>query len=74
MGSNWLAKQSFGCLKFTKTVYFLSYICLWNKKEERRRKKKEEERRKMNKIEILKFGFSNLLKISGTFGVKIALE
>ena len=36
--------------------------------EERRRRKK------MNKIEIFKFGFSNLLKVSGTFGVDIALE
>ena len=37
----------------------------------------EEERRnrkKINKIEIFKFVFSNLLKFSGTFGVDIALE
>ena len=39
-------------LKFAKTIY-LSYAWL-------RRKKKE----KMNKIEIFKFGFSTLLKVS----------
>ena len=36
----------------------------------------EEERRrkKMNKIEFSSLLFSNLLKVSGTFGVDIALE
>ena len=53
------------CLKFTKTLYFLSYAC--------RRTKKEEEK-KMNKIEIFKLGFFKLVKISETFGVAKALE
>ena len=34
----------------------------------------EERRKKMSKIENFKFGFLNLLKVSGTFGVDIALE
>ena len=42
--------------------------------DEERKKKEEERRKKMNKIEIFKFGFSNLLKVSGTFGVDVALE
>ena len=69
MCSNRLARQSFGVLKFAKTVYFLSYAC-------GRRKKEGEERRreKINKIEIFKFGFSNLLKVSGPFGVDIRLK
>ena len=45
-------------LIFAKTVYFLSYCC------GRRRGRK-----KMNKIEILKYGFLNLVKVSRTFGV-----
>ena len=46
------------CLKFAKTVYFLTYTWL------RRKKKKEEERRRkeMNKIEIFKFGILKLVK------------
>ena len=36
--------------------------------EERRRRKK------MNKIEIFKFSFFKLVKVSETFGVDIALE
>ena len=65
MGSNRLARQSFGMLKIRKDR-ILFELCLWEKKEERRKK--------MNKIEIFKFGFSNLLKVNGTFGVDIALE
>ena len=45
--------------------------------EEERMKEKEEEeerRKKMNKIQNFQFGFSNLLKVSGTFGVDITLE
>ena len=34
----------------------------------------EEKWKKMNKIEFFKFRFSNLLKVSGTFGVDVALE
>ena len=34
----------------------------------------EKERLKMNKTEIFKFGSSNMLKVSGTFGVDITLE
>ena len=57
------------CLKVAKTLNFLSYAC-------ERRQRKEEEKIKMTKVEIFKFGFSNLIKvyISGTFGVDIALE
>ena len=66
MGSNRLARQSFGMLKIRQD-HILFELCLWEKKERRRRKKK-------NKIEIFEFGFSNLLKVSGTYGVEIALE
>ena len=34
----------------------------------------EKRRKKMNKIENFKFGFSNFLKVSRTFGVDITLE
>ena len=67
MDSNRLTGQLFGTHKFTKTVYFLSYACGGRKKKEKRKKK-------MNKVEIFNFGFSHLLKVSGTFGVGIALE
>ena len=59
MDCNRLARQSFGMLKICKNCV-LFYLRLWKKKEERKRK--------MNKIEIFMFGFSNLLKVSGTFG------
>ena len=39
-------------------------------KEESRRRR----RRKMNKIEIFKFGFLTLLKVSGVFRVYLAIE
>ena len=62
MGSNRLARQSFGMLKIRKDR-ILFELCLWEKKEERRKKKEEERRRKkMNKIEIFKFGFFKLVK------------
>ena len=51
-------------LKICKN-YVLFELCLWKKKEE------EGRRRKINKIENFKFGFSNFLKVSGTFGVNI---
>ena len=38
------------------------------------KKNEERQRKKMNKVEFFKFGFSNLLGVSGTFGVDIALE
>ena len=60
MDSNRLARQSLGMLKICKYLILLSSA--W-----------EEERREMNKIEIFKFGFSNLLKVNGTFGVDVAL-
>ena len=69
MESNRLAIGSrLVCLKFVKTVYFLSYAYGRRKNEEKRRRKK------MNKIEILNFGFSKFLKVSGTFGVDKTLE
>ena len=45
----------------------MSYAC-----GSRRRKKDEEERRRkmMNEIDLFKFGFSNMLKVNGTFGVE----
>ena len=39
-------------------------------KEERKKK----EKRNVNKIEIFMFGFSNLIKVSGTNRVDLALE
>ena len=42
--------------------------------EEERRKKKKKKKKEVNKMEIFKFDFSNLLKVSGSFGVDIALE
>ena len=66
MGSNRLARQLFGMLKICKDR-ILFELCLWKKKEEERRKK-------MSKIEIFKLGFLNLLNVSGTFVVDIALE
>ena len=67
MNCNRLARQSFGMLKIQKNRVLLSYAC-------GRRRKKEKERTKMNKIKICKFGFSNLLKVIGIFGVDITLE
>ena len=64
MGSNRVARQSFGMLKICKD-HILFELCLWKKKERRK---------KMNKSKFSSFGFSNLLKVSGTFGVDIALE
>ena len=62
MGSNRLARQSFGMLK-TRKDRILFELCLWEKKERKKeRKKKEERRKKMNKIEIFKFGFFKLVK------------
>ena len=63
MGSNRLARQSFGMFKICKDC-ILFELFMWKKKE----------RKKRNKMEIFKFGFSNLLKVSGTFGADIALE
>ena len=59
-------------LEVCKDRILLSNACGRRKKK----KKNEEERRrkKMNEIEIFKFGFSNLLKVIGTFEVDIALE
>ena len=34
----------------------------------------DKERKKVNKIKIFKIGFSNLLKVSETFGVDITLK
>ena len=68
MGSNRLATHvgsRLVCLKFAKTVHFLSFVC------ERRKK---ERRKKMNKIKIFKIGFSNQLTVNGTFGVDTALK
>ena len=59
MGSNRVARQSFSMLKIGKDR-LLFELCLWEKKEERR-KKKEERRKKMNKIEIVNFGFFKLV-------------
>ena len=56
MESKRLARQSFGMLKIHKDR-ILFELCLWKKKE-------EEKKKKVNKIEIFKFGFSNLLKFS----------
>ena len=64
MESNRVARQSSGMLKIRKDRILLSFACGGRKKKERRRK--------MNKIEIFKFVFSNLFKVSGTFGVDIA--
>ena len=50
-------------------MYFLSYACGRRSKET-----KKEEEEKMNKIENFKFDFSNLLKVSGAFGVDITPE
>ena len=62
MESNRLARQSFGMLIIPKDriLFELPYACGGRRK-------------KMNKIEVFKFGFFNLLKVSGTFGVDIAL-
>ena len=59
MGSNRLARQSFGMLKIRKDR-ILFELCLWKKKEEE--EEEEERRKKMNKIEIFKFGFFILVK------------
>ena len=56
-------------LKICKDL-ILFELGLWEKKEERKKK----ERKKMNKIEISTLVFSKLLKVSGNFGVDIALE
>ena len=56
MGSNRLARQSFGMLKICKD-HILFELCLWEKKEE-----EEERKKKMNKIEFFKFGFFKLVK------------
>ena len=66
MGSNRLAKQSFGLFKICKD-YILFELFLWKKKEERRRKK-------MNKIKFSTLVFSIVLKVSITFTVDIASE
>ena len=56
MGSNRLAKHSFGMLKICRnSVLFELHVYLWIKKERRRRKK-------MNKIKHFKFGFFKLVK------------
>ena len=47
-------------------------ICLMKQKE--RKKEKRKERKKMDKIEIFMFGFSTLLKVSGTYRIDLALE
>ena len=36
--------------------------------------RKEGRKKKMNKLKIFRFGFLTLLKVSGTFGVDLALE
>ena len=65
MESNRLARQSSGLLKICKDrVLFELY--LW--------KKVRKKRKKMNKIKIFKLFYSNLFKVSGTFGVDIALD
>ena len=56
MGSNWVARQSFGMLKIRKGRILLSYAC------ERRKKEDEERRKKMNQIEIFKFVFFKPVK------------
>ena len=65
MGSNRIAIGShLVCFKFAKTVYFLRYAC------GTRKKKKEDEQNRNFQV----WFFSNLLKVSGTFGVETALE
>ena len=44
---------------------------MWEKKKERKNNERKKKGEKMNKIEIFKFAFFNLLKVSGTFGVDI---
>ena len=68
---NKLPRQSFGILKIARTVYFLSYMCVYACG---RRKKNQERKKKMNRIETLNFVFLNLLKVIGTFGLDITLE
>ena len=43
MGSNRLARQSFGMLKIRKDR-ILFELCLWEKKKERKKKKKEKKK------------------------------
>ena len=69
MGNNRVARQSFGVFKIHKNHILFGAMSV---EEETRRKK--DRRKKMNKIQIFKLGFSKLLKVSGTFGVDIALE
>ena len=59
MGSNRVARQSFGMLKIRKDR-ILFELCLWKKKK--KEKKEKERRKKMNKIEIFNFGFFKLVK------------
>ena len=54
MGSNRLATQSFGMLKFHKNRVLFE-LSLWKKKKE------EEGRKKMNKTENFKFSFFKLV-------------
>ena len=68
MGSNRLARQSFGMLQIVKTIYFLS-CSRGRRKEKDGRKKKEDEQNKNFRV-----WFFRLSKVSGTFGVDIALE
>ena len=61
-----MLKTRMDCNRFARQLfgmYSFSYAC----EEERRRKK-------MNKIEIFTFVFSNLSKVSETFGLDIILE
>ena len=64
MDCNRLARQSFGMLNIREAVYFLSYAC------GKRQKKEVEQNRNFHVC----FFFSNLLKVSGTFGVDITLD
>ena len=68
MASNRLARQPFGMLKIRKDD-ILFELCLWEKKESKRKKKEDEQNRNLTS-----WFFSNLLNVSGTFGVNIALE
>ena len=63
MGSNRLARQSFGMVKFYKDCILFEF-CLWKKK------RKIEDEKNRNSCLI----FSNLLKVSGNFGVDITLS
>ena len=42
--------------------------------EKKKKKKKKEEEERRTKLKFSSLVFSNLLKVSGTFGVDIALE